>query len=103
MTTREYAGINLEVTSEGYLEDSAAWSDSVANAIAAEEGIFLTREHFTVLEYLRKCHSEGEKISIRKVNKSGVVNLKTFYSLFPGAALRKASRIAGIPKPENCI
>jgi TusE/DsrC/DsvC family sulfur relay protein len=103
MATRVYAGINVEVTSEGYLEDSAAWSDSIAEAVAAEEGISLAPEHYTVLRYLRNCHFAEEKISIRRINSSGVVSLKTFYSLFPGAALRKASRIAGIPKPENCV
>ena len=42
-------------------------------------------------------------LSIRKVGKSGVVDIKQFYALFPGGPLKKASRIAGIPKPASCI
>jgi dissimilatory sulfite reductase related protein len=103
MANRVYGGITVEVTPEGYLEDFSEWTEVIAEEIAKEEGIVLTSDHFYILEILRKWQSDGEKISIRRIHKSGVVNLKTFYTLFPGAALRKASRIAGIPKPENCV
>jgi dissimilatory sulfite reductase related protein len=103
MATRNYAGTEVEVTPDGHLKDASVWSDVIASGIAGEEGIILTAEHFQVLLWLRKCHAEGDRISIRSINKSGVVELRRFYTLFPGAALRKSSRIAGIPKPENCI
>jgi dissimilatory sulfite reductase related protein len=103
MENRVYGGITVEVTPEGYLEDFSVWTEVIAEEIAKEEGIVLTSDHFYILKFLRKCQSDGEKISIRRIHKSGLVNLKTFYTLFPGAALRKAARIAGIPKPENCV
>jgi tRNA 2-thiouridine synthesizing protein E len=103
MTNRVYGGINVAITREGYLEDFSIWTKAIAEEIAAEEGIVLTGEHFLFLDFLRQCQSDGEKISIRSIHKSGILNLKTFYTLFPGAALRKAARIAGIPKPENCV
>jgi TusE/DsrC/DsvC family sulfur relay protein len=103
MATRIYAGTDVEVTTDGYLNDASLWTIAIAEEIACEEGIILTREHFTFLDLLREWHYGREIITIRKINKSGVGNLKTFYTLFPGAALRKAARIAGIPKPENCV
>jgi TusE/DsrC/DsvC family sulfur relay protein len=103
MPVRIYAGTEVEVTADGYLTDPSLWTNTVAEEIALEEGLILTGEHFRFLGLLRDWHSMGENISIRKINKSGIGNLRTFYNLFPGAALRKASRIAGIPKPENCV
>ncbi|MCK4919792.1 MAG: TusE/DsrC/DsvC family sulfur relay protein [Bacteroidales bacterium] len=29
--------------------------------------------------------------------------MKEFYTLFPGGPLKKATRIAGIPKPSSCV
>jgi sulfur relay (sulfurtransferase) DsrC/TusE family protein len=32
-----------------------------------------------------------------------VVDIKEFYALFPNGPLKKATKIAGIPKPASCI
>jgi sulfur relay (sulfurtransferase) DsrC/TusE family protein len=55
------------------------------------------------MEYLRNRHNNGDALSIRSINRSGVIDVKTFYQLFPGAPLKKATKIAGIPKPASCI
>ena len=52
---------------------------------------------------LRNRHKDGEALSIRSINHSGVIDVKTFYQLFPGAPLKKATKIAGIPKPASCV
>ena len=93
----------VEVNEQGYLLDMDQWSRSVAQGIAAEESIDLTERHFEVLDYLRREQAKGTQLSIRKVGKSGVVDIKEFYHLFPDGPLKKASRIAGIPKPTSCI
>ena len=54
MATKNYAGVNVEVTEEGYLVDPSQWTKEVAEEIAKEEGIELTDKHFEVFEYLRK-------------------------------------------------
>jgi len=71
--------------------------------IAKEEGIVLTEKHFQILNYLRDRFAKGEALSIRGINKSGIVDVKYFYQMFPGAPLKKATKIAGIPKPESCV
>jgi tRNA 2-thiouridine synthesizing protein E len=40
---------------------------------------------------------------MRKVGTSGVTDIKEFYALFPGGPLKKATKIAGIPKPVSCV
>jgi len=98
------AGQTIDVNDEGYLTDSDQWTPDVAQEIASVEGIELTDKHWDVLEYLREQHAEGTKLTIRRVGKSDVVgSVKDFYDLFPGGPLKKASKIAGIPKPASCI
>jgi len=97
------AGKEVKMTDQGYLTDLNDWSREVATNIAEEEEISLTEEHWPVLEYLQNQHKQEIPLTIRKVGKSGIVDIKGFYALFPGGPLKKASRIAGIPKPASCI
>ena len=97
------AGKEVKISDQGYLTDLNDWSREVATAIAEEEEISLTEEHWPVLEYLQNQHKQEIPLTIRKVGKSGIVDIKGFYALFPGGPLKKASRIAGIPKPASCI
>lgn len=103
MSTKSLAGVNVEVNEEGYMTDASQWTKEIATAIASEEGLELTDQHFEVIEYIRNKVSGGEALTIRGINKSGVVDAKTFYQLFPGAPLKKATKIAGVPKPVSCI
>lgn len=93
----------VEVNEQGYLTDMTQWDKEIARNIATEEGIALTPRHFDVLDFLREEQEKGTALSIRKIGKSGVVDIKEFYQLFPEGPLKKASRIAGIPKPASCI
>ena len=99
----EVAGNRVELTDEGFLTDSSQWSEEVAKVLAQEEGIELTDKHFEVLNFLRKESESGASLTIRKVGKSGIVDIKGLYTLFPGGPLKKSSKIAGIPKPSSCV
>jgi tRNA 2-thiouridine synthesizing protein E len=103
MAQKTYAGFTVDINEEGYLTNSSQWTKEIALEIAKEEGIVLTEQHFAIMEFLRNKYSNGEALSIRSINHSGVLDVKTFYQLFPGAPLEKATRIAGIPKPASCI
>lgn len=103
MATKSIAGVNVEVNEEGYMTDASQWTKEIAKEIAKEEGIELTDKHFEVINYIRDKVAASEALSIRGINKSGVVDAKTFYQLFPGAPLKKATKIAGVPKPVSCI
>jgi tRNA 2-thiouridine synthesizing protein E len=103
MAEKNYAGKTVEVTDEGYLTNPADWTEEMAKEMAKEAGIELTDKHFEVLHYLRKQFETGEALTIRKVGKSGIVDIKGLYQLFPGGPLKISSKLAGIPKPTSCV
>lgn len=94
---------NINRNDQGYLTDFSQWTKEVGEEIAKEQGIELTDKHWEVIDYLQDKHNKEEALSIRGVKKSGVINIKEFYDLFPGGPLKKATMIAGIPKPKSCI
>jgi len=103
MAEKVYAGKTVSVTDDGYLTDPNQWTKEIAVEIAKEEGIELTDKHFAVVEYIREKTLKGDALTIRTIGKSDVIDTKGFYELFPGAPLKKASRIAGIAKPTSCV
>jgi TusE/DsrC/DsvC family sulfur relay protein len=103
MAQKIYAGVTVDMNEEGYLTNSAQWTKEVAIEIAREEGIQLTDKHYAVLDFLRDRYSKGEALTIRSVGNSGIVDIKGFYGLFPGAPMKKAAKVAGIPKPASCV
>ena len=103
MSVKTIAGVEVNVSEEGYLEDMSQWNEEIANEIANEIGIELTEKHFEVINYLREKTAAKEALTIRKVGKSGIVDIKGLYKLFPKGPLKFSSKIAGIPKPTSCI
>lgn len=103
MNTQVMNGQQVEVNEEGYMKNPAQWTEEWANKVAAENEITLTDKHFEVINWLREKQAEGVSLNIRKVGKSGIVDIKQFYALFPGGPLKVSSKIAGIPKPVSCI
>jgi tRNA 2-thiouridine synthesizing protein E len=100
---RNIAGKSILVNEEGYMTDFSQWDTNVGEALAAESEISLTPRHWEVLAYLQDEYRKEVPLSIRKIGKSGVVDIKEFYTLFPKAPLKTATKIAGIPKPASCI
>jgi tRNA 2-thiouridine synthesizing protein E len=103
MSVKTIAEAQVNVSEEGYLEDMSQWNEDIAREVASEIGIELTDKHFEVLNYLREKTTSGEALTIRKVGKSGIVDIKGLYKLFPKGPLKFSSKIAGIPKPTSCI
>ncbi len=105
MATKEFAGNTVNVNEDGYLTEFNQWNEAIGTAIAKEEGIeTMTDRHWEIIKYLQKYQEDnGTLPSIRKMKKTGVADTKELYSLFPGGPLKKASRIAGLKKPESCV
>jgi TusE/DsrC/DsvC family sulfur relay protein len=97
------AGKSITVNEEGYLTDFSQWDEKVGEALAKEANINLTPRHWEVLKYLQNEYKNQVALSIRRIGKSGVVDIKELYSLFPDAPLKTATKITGIPKPASCI
>ncbi|MHA6278872.1 TusE/DsrC/DsvC family sulfur relay protein [Salinimicrobium sp. CAU 1759] len=97
------AGSNVKVNEEGYLLDFSQWNREVGEQIAEAEGIQMTPRHWEVIEWLQEQVKADKALSIRGIKKSGVLDIKEFYSLFPGGPLKISTKIAGVPKPKSCI
>ncbi|MEO6355687.1 MAG: TusE/DsrC/DsvC family sulfur relay protein [Ferruginibacter sp.] len=96
-------GKTISVNEEGYLTNFTQWDKNIGEAISKEVNIALTPRHWQVIDYLQDEFKKESPLSIRKIGKSGVVDIKEFYALFPNAPLKTATKIAGIPKPASCI
>jgi tRNA 2-thiouridine synthesizing protein E len=103
MAQKTIAGHTVEVNDEGYMVDASQWNREIASEMAKEEGIELTDKHYEVLDFLRAANEKGETLTIRRVGKSGIVDIKGLYQLFPGGPLKFSSKFAGIPKPASCV
>ncbi len=94
---------NIDLNEEGYLTNFSQWNKEIASVIANGYEITMTDRHWEVIEYLQDSHVKEKALSIREIKKSGVINIKEFYDLFPGGPLKTSTKIAGIPKPKSCI
>ncbi|MCY2685552.1 TusE/DsrC/DsvC family sulfur relay protein [Salinimicrobium sp. TH3] len=96
-------GSNVKVNEEGYLLDFSQWNRQVGEEIAQKEGITMTPRHWEVIEWIQEQVKADKALSIRGIKKSGVLDIKEFYALFPGGPLKISTKIAGVPKPKSCI
>ncbi|WFM69717.1 TusE/DsrC/DsvC family sulfur relay protein [Halomonas sp. CKK8] len=96
---------------EGYLVNMNEWSPEVAEALADEEGITLTAEHWEILQVLRDFYARYEMApAMRPLVKAvaralGPEKGRSIHlmRLFPGSPAKVAARLAGLPKPTHCL
>ena len=96
---------------EGFLRNLDDWSPEIARQIAQQEGIELTDAHWEIIELLREFYRRFEaspanralvKFTAREL---GPEKGRSIYlmSLFPGSPAKIGSKVAGLPKPDNCL
>jgi tRNA 2-thiouridine synthesizing protein E len=96
---------------EGFLRRLQDWTPEVARQIAAAEQLELTEAHWEILYLLRDYYSEFDSSpAMRPLVKYCALKLggdkgRSIYlmSLFPGSPAKLGSKIAGLPKPDNCL
>jgi tRNA 2-thiouridine synthesizing protein E len=105
MTITLIADAPVDVDDEGFLTNSDQWNETIATAIARENGIDeLTDRHWLVVRFMRDRYLEtGTAPSIRSLGKESGVPIKELYELFPKGPAKLAAKIGGIPKPKGCI
>jgi TusE/DsrC/DsvC family sulfur relay protein len=103
MAEKTYAGVTIQFNEEGYFTDASQWTKEIAMEMAAQDGTEFTEKHIELLEFIRNRVQSGDALTIRSIGKSGIVDIKGFYKLFPGAPLKNASKYAGISKPSSCV
>ncbi|WP_444913342.1 TusE/DsrC/DsvC family sulfur relay protein [Microbulbifer sp. ANSA003] len=104
-------GQEIPLDKEGYLRSLSDWSRDAALQLANAEGIELTEEHWQVIELLQEFYREFElSPAMRPLVKYigqhlGAEKGRSIYlmQLFPPSPAKVASKIAGLPKPTNCL
>tara|TARA_R110002167_G_scaffold52073_4_gene150740 strand:+ start:1607 stop:1927 length:321 start_codon:yes stop_codon:yes gene_type:complete len=99
------------IDDQGFLLDLNIWTETLANEIALSEGIHLTPAHWEIIFLLREFYQEFEispamRILVKQTKlKLGEEKGNSHYllTLFPGSPAKIASKIAGLPKPTNCL
>ena len=103
--------MNIELDDEGYLRNLNDWSEEIAALLAKQENIELTPAHWEIIEVIREFytnfeHSPAMRPSVKAVAlKLGKEKGKSIYlmKLFPGSPAKLVAKIAGLPKPDNCL
>jgi len=101
----------IELDKDGFLVDLNDWSAEVAAGLAAAESIELSPEHWEILELLRAFYAEFQlspatrpliKYTALKLgaDKGNSLHLN---KLFKGTPAKLAAKLAGLPKPTNCL
>jgi len=103
--------LHPERDKQGFLINLSDWDNAIANQIALEENIKLTKAHWEIIYILRDFYQEytlspAMRILVKTVKQQlGDEKGNSIYllSLFPNSPAKIASKIAGLPKPTNCL
>jgi tRNA 2-thiouridine synthesizing protein E len=96
---------------QGFLVNLDDWNKAIAEQIAEDEGIILTSAHWEIINLLRAFYEDFDlspamRILVRHIkDQLGEEKGNSIYlmQLFPGSPAKVASKIAGLPKPTNCL
>ncbi|WP_431688916.1 TusE/DsrC/DsvC family sulfur relay protein [Hahella sp. NBU794] len=102
---------DLPLDKDGFLVNLNDWSPTIAEEIAAHENIALTPEHWEIIDLVREFYDEFGLSPVNRVlvkttgAKLGQDKGSSIYlmQLFPGGPAKIACKIAGLPKPNNCL
>lgn len=103
--------MSLELDQDGHLVDYTIWNEDVAQELANTLELELSEWHFQVLNAVRQFyaqfgHSPATRPLIKFLMKTvgpEVDNAMLQDKFKTGLVARHLSRLAGIPKPANCL
>lgn len=101
----------LALDGDGYLLHLDDWTPAVAEALARNEGLDLQPEHWEILEALRAFYREFQlspatRPLVRYIAQAlgpDKGNSAHLNRLFKGTPAKLAAKLAGLPKPTNCL
>jgi len=104
-------GHEIALDKDGYLINLNDWDREIAIALARQENISLTFEHWEIINLLQDFYREFEISPAMRAlvtyigKKLGSEKGKSIYllKLFPPSPAKIASKIAGLPRPTNCL
>jgi tRNA 2-thiouridine synthesizing protein E len=104
-------GQQIALDKDGYLVNLDDWTPDIALRLAQAEDILLTKEHWEIIHLLQAFYQEYQispamRALVKYTEKIlGSEKGKSIYllSLFPPSPAKIASKIAGLPRPTNCL
>lgn len=107
----ETSSQKIALDKQGYLKNWQEWDEQIAEHLAIKEGIALTKAHWEVIYFVRDFYATYETSpAMRALTKAMALKLgaekansRALYQLFPEGPAKQATKIAGLPKPVNCI
>ncbi|HTF95789.1 MAG TPA: TusE/DsrC/DsvC family sulfur relay protein [Cellvibrio sp.] len=102
---------NIVTDIDGYLINLNDWNPDVAIHIASQENIQLSEAHWEIIYLLQAFYQEFEISPAMRAlvkyteKKLGCEKGKSIYllQLFPQSPAKIACKIAGLPRPTNCL
>jgi len=99
------------VDQEGFLCNLDIWNEAIATQLAARESLTLTEAHWEVIYLVRRFYQQYEHSpEMRPLVKFtrqelGADKGQSLYllSLFPNSPAKLVCKIAGLPRPANCL
>lgn len=96
---------------DGFLLNLDDWSVTVAEELAKNEGVTLTEAHWEVIYKLQEFYAEYDlSPAMRPLTKYlkehlGADKASSIYllTLFPESPAKLIAKLAGLPRPENCL
>lgn len=109
LSDKEKREMILGIHDDEEVDNFEEWTEDLAQAIARDEGIELSEQHWEVIRFLRvlfqnvggempPVHELSQSLEERFANEGG---LKYLYELFPGGPLNQGGLIAGIAVPAD--
>lgn len=101
----------LALDAEGFLVNLTDWNEAAATTLAGNEHIELSDAHWEMIYLVRSYYNEFDMSPAMRPlvkytsQKLGAEKGRSIYllKLFPGSPAKIASKIAGLPKPDNCL
>lgn len=97
---------------DGHLLDHTLWTPHIAQHLADTLELRLTAEHLVILDavrvfYIRYEHAPATRPLVKHLQKElpeqEITNQKLQTLFNTGLVARHLSRLAGLPKPANCL
>ena len=94
------------VDAEGYLIEPQDWNERVAEALALQESVPLTEDHWDVLRFMRNYYEEHQiapdarYVIKHLVERLGTAARNKLFELFPYGYVKQACKIAGMKRPR---
>lgn len=112
ITTTSTMAASIELDQDGHLCDHTIWTPEIAQQLADTLDVSLSAEHLQILQQVRAFfdkfnHAPATRPLIKWLQKTlpeqDISNQKLQQLFNTGLVARHVNRLAGLPKPPNCL